>query len=65
MVAWAEHMKGQIAETTFRRYMQSLASCEQHLLGRMVGEIDGAIIRGLSSPIVAAVGSAMQQHGAT
>jgi integrase/recombinase XerD len=47
VVAWAEHMKGQIAATTFRRYTQSLASCERHLLGRMVGEIDGAIVRGL------------------
>jgi integrase/recombinase XerD len=47
VISWAEHAKGQIATATMTRYLQSLALCEPHLLGRMVGEIDGAIIRGL------------------
>ena len=47
VVAWAEHTRGQIATTTYQRYWQSLGWCEPYLLGRMVGEIDGAIIRGL------------------
>lgn len=47
VITWAEHMRGQIAPATFTRYLQSLKLCEQYLLGRMVGEIDGAIIRGL------------------
>ncbi len=47
VVTWAEHMKGQIAPATLTRYLQSLALCEPHLAGRMVGEIDGTIIRGL------------------
>ena len=41
VVAWAEHMQGQIAPATRQRYLQSLALCEPHLRGRMVGEIDG------------------------
>jgi integrase/recombinase XerD len=47
VVAWAEHMQGQIGPATRQRYLQSLALCEPHLRGRMVGEIDGPIIRGL------------------
>jgi integrase/recombinase XerD len=47
VVAWAEHTRGQIATTTYQRYWQSLGWCEPYLMGRMVGEVDGAIIRGL------------------
>jgi integrase/recombinase XerD len=47
VVAWAEHMQGQIATATRQRYLQSLALCEPYLRGRMVGEIDGPIIRGV------------------
>jgi integrase/recombinase XerD len=47
VVVWAEHAKGQIADATMRRYLQSLALCEPHLNAHMVGGIDGAIIRGL------------------
>jgi integrase/recombinase XerD len=47
VVAWAEHMQGQIAPATRQRYLQSLALCEPYLTGRAVGEIDGPIIRGL------------------
>ena len=47
VVAWAEHAKGQIARATMTRYLQSLALCEPLIGGRMVGEIDGSIIRGL------------------
>lgn len=47
VVAWAEHIQGQIAPATFTRYLQSLTLCEPYLIGRMVGEIDGATIRGL------------------
>jgi integrase/recombinase XerD len=47
VVAWAEHQKGQIAAATLTRYLQSLSLCEPHLNDRMVGEIDGAIVRAL------------------
>ena len=47
VVAWAEHMQGQIATATRQRYLQSLALCEPHLTGRAVGEIDGPTVRGL------------------
>ncbi len=47
VVAWAEHTKGQIGDATMSRYLQSLKLCEPFLIGRMVGEVDGGIIRGL------------------
>src|SRR6202030_1558905 len=47
VVVWAEHAKGQIADATMARYLQSLALCEPHLNSHMIGDIDGAIIRGL------------------
>jgi integrase/recombinase XerD len=47
VVAWAEHAKGQIAKATMTRYLQSLALCEPHIGGQMVGDIDSSVIRGL------------------
>ena len=47
VVAWAEHVDGQLSPSTRKRYLLSLATCEPHLVGRMVGATDGAIIRGL------------------
>ena len=47
VVAWAEHVDGQLSASTRKRYLLSLATCEHHLVGQMVGAIDGAIIRGL------------------
>jgi integrase/recombinase XerD len=45
VVEWSEHMKGQIADATMTRYLQSLALCGPHLKDRIVGDIDGALIR--------------------
>jgi integrase/recombinase XerD len=47
VVVWAEHVQGQLSASTRKRYLLSLATCESHLVGHMVGEIDGGIIRGL------------------
>jgi integrase/recombinase XerD len=47
VVAWAEHVDGQLSASTRKRYLLSLATCEHHLVGQMVSAIDGAIIRGL------------------
>jgi integrase/recombinase XerD len=47
VVSWAEHVDGQLSASTRKRYLLSLATCEHHLVGQMVGAIDGAIIRGL------------------
>jgi integrase/recombinase XerD len=47
VVAWGEHAEGQIAERTRKRYLQSLNTCEPHLVGRMVAAIDGDVIRAL------------------
>lgn len=47
VVEWAEHMQGQLAPRTFKRYLQSLNTCEAHLMPHTVGAIDGAAIRGL------------------
>jgi hypothetical protein len=47
VVAWAEHAEGQIAPRTFKRYLQSLNTCGPYLVGRVVGAVDGEVIRSL------------------
>ena len=65
VVAWAEHMQGQIGSATRQRYLQSLSLCEPHLKGRMVGEIDGPVIRGLATARRRVVGNATVRRDLT
>jgi integrase/recombinase XerD len=47
VVEWFRHVEGQVAKATLQRYLQSLKLCEPYLVGKMVGAIDGAVIRAL------------------
>jgi integrase/recombinase XerD len=47
LVEWARHVEGQIALATRNRYLLSLKQCDEHLVGHMVGAIDGAVVRAL------------------
>ncbi len=65
VVTWAEHMKGQIASSTYQRYWQSLTLCEPYLIDRMVGSIDGETIRGIVAVRRRAVGVATVRRDLT
>lgn len=47
VTAWLEHMAGQIAPATMKRYAVSIAQCEAHLLPLDIAKIDGKVIADL------------------